>query len=247
VLLAKLAKAAPGASTFNNEPRYEQAAFVVQKLFLGPDEYVVPPTVIRVVPTDWLRQYDETAVPTFGGTEETVILLQYWLMQVTDERVWDRDRLESDTVYARHIANLNILTYLIRHNDANEGNFLISTYEDDPRVFSVDNGLAFRSEASNRGYEWRNMRVKRLPHATVERLRAMTAGDLEALGVLAQFERRGPLLVPVPAGANLDAGRGVRNRDGVVQFGLTGREIADVASRLRNLLKDVDEGKLTVF
>jgi len=246
-LLAQLAKASPGASTFNNEPRYELAAFVIQKLFLGPDEYVVPPTVIRAVPTDWLRRFDESAAPTFDRIPSTLIVLQYWLLQVTDEDVWDRDRARSDTVYARHVGNLNILTYLIRHNDSNKGNFLISTFAANPRVFAVDNGLAFRSELSDRGYEWRRFRVDRLPRATVERLRAITDEDLEALGVLVQFEQEGPLLARVPVGPNLDPRRGVRHQNGIVQLGLTSREISDLASRLRNLLKDVDEGKMAVF
>ncbi len=246
-LLAKLAKAVPGASTFNNEPRYEMAAWAVQKLFLGPDEYVVPPTVMRAVPTDWLREYDESAAPTFDGTGSTLILLQYWLLQVTPEGVWDKDRLETDSVYARHVANLNILTYLIRHNDSNKGNILISTYDANPRLFSVDNGLAFGSELSDRGYEWRSMRVRRLPRATVERLRAITDADLQSLGVLVQFGRQGAMLAPAPIGPNLNPRRGVRNEDGIVQLGLTVREISDLASRLRRLLKDVDDGKFEVF
>jgi hypothetical protein len=247
VLVAKLAKASPGASTFNNEPRYELAAFVLQKLFLGPDEYVVPPTVMRAVPTEWLRRYDEAAQPTFDGLASTLILLQYWLMQVTPEGVWDKDRLASDSVYARHVANLNVLTYLIRHNDANVGNILISTHAANPRVFSVDNGLAFGSEASNRGYAWRNLRVNRLPAATVERLRRITPEQLQALGVLVQFEQQGPMLVPAAIGENRGPGRGVREADGVVQLGLTEREIRDVQSRLRRLLEDVDEGKIRTF
>jgi len=247
VLGAKLAKASPGASTFNNEPRYELAAFVLQKLFLGPDEYVVPPTVIRAVPTDWLRRYDSGAQPTFEGLASTLILLQYWLMQVTPEDVWDKDRLARDSVYARHVGNLNVLTYLIRHNDANVGNILISTLESNPRLFSVDNGLAFGSEVSNRGYAWRNLRVDRLPAATVERLRRIAPEQLQALGVLVQFERQGPMLVPVAIGDNRNPGRGVRDVDGVVQLGLTEREIRDVQSRLRRLLEDVDEGKIRTF
>jgi hypothetical protein len=246
-LLAQLAKAAPGASTFNNEPRYELAAYAIQKLFLGPDEYVVPPTVIRAVPTTWLRKYDEEAASTFDGTASTLIVLQYWLLSVTDEDVWDRDRVRSDTVYARHVGNLNILTYLIRHNDSNKGNFLISTYAANPRVYAVDNGLAFRSELSDRGYEWRRLRVERLPHATVARLRAISDQDLESLGVLVQFEEQGGLLAPVPVGPNLNPSRGVRHEDGIVQLGLTRAEIGDLRSRLQSLLKDVDEGKLTVF
>ena len=41
------------------------------------------------------------------------------------------------------MANFNVFTYLVSHNDENEGNYLISGVEDNPRVFSVDNGLAF--------------------------------------------------------------------------------------------------------
>src|SRR5262245_29102678 len=41
----KLRKAEPGADNFNNVPRYDQAAYELQKLFLDPPEYVVPPTV----------------------------------------------------------------------------------------------------------------------------------------------------------------------------------------------------------
>jgi len=202
---------------------------------------------MRAVPTDWLRRYDAGAESTFRETVSTLILLQYWLMQVTPEGVWDKGRLERDSVYARHIGNLNILTYLIRHNDANEGNFLISSHEANPRVFSVDNGLSFRSQASDRGYAWRNLRVERLPRATVERLRAITPERLQALAVLVQFEHQGLMLAPAAAGANLDPGKGVRAQDGMVQLGLTEREIRDVEARLRSLLADVDQGKIKLF
>src|ERR687891_206543 len=36
VVLAKWAQAAPGGETFNNAPRYELAAYTIQKLFLDP-------------------------------------------------------------------------------------------------------------------------------------------------------------------------------------------------------------------
>lgn len=248
VMNAKLAKAWRGASHFNNEPRYELAAYEIQKLFLGPDEYVVPPTVLRLMVTEELREHDRGAEPTFDGSDfTTLVLLQYWLMQVTDENVWDRDRLEKDTVYARHAANLNILTYLIRHNDSNEGNILISEFDSNPRLFSVDNGLSFRSMASDRGYDFRRMRVKRLPHATVERLRAITPEQLDALGVLAQFEVEGMFYRPAPIGANLDPDEGVYDKDGIVQMGLTAREIRDLKGRLEDLLEDIDKGDYAIF
>ncbi len=248
VMIVKWAQAAPGGSTFNNEPRYEIAAYELQRLFLDQADYVVPPTIARAVPLEWLRQYDATAEPTFGRTSSVVMVMQYWLSQVTNENFYDRARFESDSVYARHFADFNILTYLVRHNDSNIGNFLISLNPAKPRVFSVDNGVAFRSEASDRGFTWRDLRVDRLPHATVERLRRITREDLErTLGVIAHFEIHNGELIYGEATANLAPNRGVRKTDHAVQFGLTTAEIRDIERRLRQLLERVDEKKLEVF
>lgn len=249
VMLIKWAKAAPGGSDFNNEPRYEVAAYELQKLFLEGSDYVVPPTVMRAVPVTWFKQYDASASPTFRQAEASVLLVaQYWLSGVTSEDFWEKDRLERDSVYARHLADFNILTYLIRHNDSNTGNFLISQNAGDPRVFSVDNGLAFRSERSNRGFYWRDLRVDRLPAATVARLRSITRAQLEAqLETLAQFEVRDDRLMAVPVQASTDRNRGVRMKDGTLQLGLTRGEVGDVMDRIESLLKKVDEGKITTF
>jgi hypothetical protein len=247
-MVVQMAQAPYNGGEFNNEPRYELAAFEIQQLFLDPTDYVVPPTVVRAVPIEWMKQHDEYAGRTFNMAESVVLVLQYWLLRVTPENFYDRDRAREDTLYARHLGDFNILTYLIRHNDSNEGNFLISTFDGNPRVFSVDNGLAFNSEVSDRGYEWRNMRVERLPHATVERLRAITPQQLrDRLAVLVQFEVQGDRLVAVEPGENFDEGRGVRRRDGTVQFGLTDREIRGIESRLRDLLEDIDNGEIEVF
>jgi hypothetical protein len=247
VLVAKLAKAPLNGTTFNNEPRYELAAYELQKLFLDPADYTVPPTVVRSLPVDFLRTWDDAAAPTFSGTQSVVAVLQYWLLLVSPENVYDRDREKSDTAYARTLGNFNILTYLIRHNDSNQGNFLISL-SGRPRVFSVDNGVAFDSQVSDRGYAWRNIRVDRLPKAAVDRLRAITPEMLQAkLGVLVQFENRNGQLVAVPPTENIDKGRGVRHSDTVFQFGLADREIRGVESRLRSLLENVDKGKIGVF
>jgi hypothetical protein len=249
VMVAKLAKAPANGSAFNNEPRYELAAYELQRLFLDPDAFAVPPTVLRAEPLAWLRQHDPSAEATFSqAPNSVVVILQYWLLQVSPENFHDRNRERSDTVYARYLGNFNILTYLIRHNDSNVGNFLISGSAEKPRVFSVDNGLAFESEISNRGFAWRNIRVERLPRGTVDRLRLITPERLrETLGVLAQFEIRGGQLIPVPRNANLDVNRGVRRSGNTVQFGLKESEIRGVENRLRDLLKNVDEGKLRVF
>jgi hypothetical protein len=245
----KWAKAPRDGSAFNNEPRYEIAAYEIQRLFLDEGSYVVPPTVGRAVPLGWFRQFDASADATFRGVNSVVLTMQYWLQDsLTPQGFWNEGLFQVDTLYARHFANFNVLTYLIRHSDSNSGNYLVSLVPGSPRVFSVDNGVSFRSETSDRGYEWRDLKVNRLPRATVERLRTVTEEDLRAaLGVLLQFEIRDDELVPVTPTTNLGESRGVRRSGSVVQFGLTGPEIRDVFNRLSNLLGRVDSGRITVF
>jgi len=248
LMAIQFAKAPRGGAEFNNEPRYEMAAYVLQKLFLDERDYVVPPTAIRAVPLDWLRGFDPSARATFSRANSVVIVIQYWLYQVSQDNFYDPARFAADTVYARHFADFNLFTHLVNHSDANIGNYLISTSTVNPRVFAVDNGVAFRSEPSDRGFEWRDLRVDRLPRATVERLRALTEADLQAaLGVLVQFEVQEGELVMVEPGAPLSTSRGVRESGGVVQFGLTNPEIRDVWNRMRNVLNRVDSGRITVF
>ena len=59
-------------------------------------------------------------------------------------RVFDRARLASDPVYRQRFAALNLLHYLIDHRDARSNNFLMSKNPDDPRIYSIDNGIAAR-------------------------------------------------------------------------------------------------------
>jgi hypothetical protein len=246
--MVKWATAPTGGQAFNNEPRYEIAAYLLQKLFLDAEEYVVPPTLARAFPLAWYRQFDARAQPTFDGTASVLVVLQYWLSNVTQSGVYDQVRLRADDEYARHFGNLNTLTYLIRHSDSNAGNVLISQDSLRPRLFSVDNGVAFASPESDRGTAWRALRVERLPQKTVDRLRRIQRADLErALGVVSQFEVRQGELVAVPPSANLARGRGIRRRGEVVQLGLTATEINQIHSRLQRLLQQVDSGRLQTF
>ena len=246
---AKWAPAPPGGETFNNVPRYELAAYELQKLFLDEADYVVPPTVVRAFPLDWYRELDPHVRPTFARTGSVLVALQYWLFNVSPDDVWDRGRFQSDTTYARHFADFNIFTYLARHGDENEGNYLISRSADNPRVFAVDNGVAFGSDRSDRGDRWRHLRVDRLPAGTVARLRSITDEQLtEALESLAEFYvLPGGELEQVEPGNPIENGWGVRRSGNVIQLGLTPREIADVRARLERLLDDVDSGRIAVF
>lgn len=244
----KWAPAPEGGEAFNSSPRYEVAAYEIQRLFFDREEYVVPPTAVRAVPLERYPEGGEAPGPTFEGTESVLVVLQYFLSGVTADSVFDPARFEADAAYARRWADANLFTYLIRHNDSNRGNLLISTAPADPRVFAVDNSLAFDSPWSNRGTRWRVLQVTRFPESTVARLREVEEDELHRhLGVLAQWEERDALLVPVEPTESLDPEAGVRRRDGVVQLGLTAAEIDGVWTRLRDFLNTVDLGRMKVF
>ncbi|MEJ2678074.1 MAG: hypothetical protein P8174_03240, partial [Gemmatimonadota bacterium] len=158
--------------------------------------------------------------------------------------MWDPARFATDTTYARDFANLNVLTYLMRHADSNPGNVLISTDSTNPRLFAVDNGVAFSSPDSPRGTFWKDLMVDRLPEATVRRLRALTRAQLErTLSVVAQYRTEPDgRLEPMAPTARRKPFLNVEYADGIAQFGLTDQEIDGVWARLVELLGKVDSG-----
>ena len=247
-LRVKLRKAEPGANSFNNVPRYDIAAYELQKLFLDPAEYVVPPTALRMVPLADFAKYSPGVARTFLGADQVLAVVQYWLSDITVVAdVYSPERFASDPVYARHIGQLNVLTHLIKHRDSNLGNFLIGKAEAGPRVFSIDHGVAFASEDSDRGEVWKDMRVNRLPADTVERLRQITPELLaDRLGVLAQWKLDGRSYVPVANGENVSKSSGVRRKGDELQMGLTNSEIKAVHRMLTKLLERVDRGEISV-
>jgi hypothetical protein len=247
-LRVKLRKAEPGADSFNNVPRYDLAAYELQKLFLDPAEYVVPPTALRMVPLADFAKYSPDVKRTFSAADQVLAVVQYWLSDIKlVADVYDPVRYAADPVYARHVGQLNVLTYLIRHRDSNLGNFLLGKAEVGARVFSIDHGVAFASGESDRGEVWKDMRVNRLPADTVERLRHITPQLLtDRLGVLAQWQLEGRSYVPVAIGKNFSENRGVRREGNELQMGLTKSEILAVHRLLRKLLERVDRGKITV-
>jgi hypothetical protein len=245
----KLRRAEPGAEDFNNRPRYDLAAYELQKLFLDPAEYVVPPTALRMMPLAELRPHSPEAKPTFKGSDNVLVVLQYWLNEVkVIADVYNPERFAADPQYARHIGQLNVLTFLIEHGDSNVGNFLISRAETGPRVFSIDNGVAFEFNESDRGQLWMKMRVDRLPADTVQRLRRITLEEMHGrLGVLAQWQLQDGRWVAMAPGENLEPVRGVRKEDDIVQLGLRKADIDQVGRQLGRLLKQVDEGQIDTF
>lgn len=245
-LRVKLRKSEPGADDFNNVPRYDLAAYELQKLFIDPPEYVVPPTALRFVPLADFAKYSPEVNATFPPASQVLAVVQYWLSDIkVIADVYDPGRFAADPVYARHIGQLNVLTHLVQHRDSNVGNFLIGRAESGARVFSIDHGVAFASGDSDRGELWKDMRVTRLPADTVARLRAITPAVLEEkLGVLAQWQLADGTWAPVPPGANVSPRRGVRRDGARLQMGLTKLEIHAIQRLLARLLERVDRGEI---
>jgi hypothetical protein len=248
-LVAHWKPVAPPGRGFNNEPRYVLAAYEFQKLFLDECEYVVPPVVLRAMSLDEHRRQRGEAEATLRGTQSALFLLAYWLNNVVNRDPWDPERFKAEPRYARHWGNLNILTHIIDHKDANIGNLLISRNADDPRIFSVDNDVAFLSKESDRGSDWSRMHADRLPADTLARLRAITPAQLDAsLGVLAEFRNEDGVLIPVePPGNNFSPHSGVRTSGTRIQFGLTSNETRALARRIEALLRQHDRGRIAAI
>lgn len=236
---------------FNNVPRYELAAYHLQRLFLDPDDYVVPPTAFRALPLEMVREWGDSDLhPSYKESDQVFFVVQYWIQNVDSPAVqFDRSRFDSDGQYARHIANLNILTYLINHKDANAGNILLSTDPASPRAFCVDNGVAFRSDESEQGSFWKKLRVPAVPSTTVQRLRALDLDALRtSLRVVSQHQLvDGRHYVPTAISAPITKRGGVQRKQGALQLGLTAGEINDVQRRIQRLLRSVDKGRLSTF
>ena len=235
--------------SWNNSPHREIGTYAVQWLFLDADQYIVPPTVVRSIPLVAYRPIAADPEPTFPGLRCVLGVLASWLENVKQpDNVLDRERFEKDAAYAVRFANLNLLHYLVLHRDARANNFLMSMDPADPRVFSIDNGIAFGGTLYNFfSTHFNKIRVP-LPRASIDRLRRVLRQDLDRLGVLGQLETDAAgVLQNVQPIANIDPDNAMRLATWGVQFGLTHVEIDALADRLQQLLAKVDAGEQPVF
>jgi hypothetical protein len=178
-------------------------------------------------------------------------MLSYWLENMTEVGKLDKTRWEVDLPYRATIAKMNLLAYLVDHRDTRKANFLISKERDNPRAFSIDNGLSFGGFQNPKVVlfpAWKEIVVPALPRRAIDRLRKLQRVDLDRLGTVVQFTitPEGQLQQVDPA-PPLDPKEGVRREGAVVQFGLTQHEIDALEERIRDLLRKVDEGKVQVF
>lgn len=243
---------------FNNSPRKELAAYEVQKLFLEPEDYVVPTTAVRCIPLERFRGVEPDAEPSFDGTRCVFGAFSLWLEDVRPAEQDDtiprptpaqpfrvnESRFHEDSRYAESIGNVNLLGILIDHRDGRRANFLLSADEDEKRVYAIDNGISFGGLVYNYLVpNWNHLRVPALPEDSLERLLELAGRDVLALGVMAELRAdEGGVLRPAEPGPNLDPETGTRVGDGVVQLGLSREEIQALAARLNRLLQDVETG-----
>jgi hypothetical protein len=235
---------------FNNSPRRELAAYQIQRLFLEPEDYVVPTSFMLCAPRDLYEKHHGYTAPSLEGTNCVLGLVSIWLNDLTvPEPLYEEARFLNEPNYAYFLSNLNILTYLIDHSDARKGNFLVSKDEARRQVFSIDNGESFGSWPHNFfAQNWNVILVPALRQDTIDRLRKLQREDLDFLGVVVQLEKDDNLILqPVIPGKNLDPLKDVRISDGTVQLGLKQSEIDVVWKRITSLLADVDAGKIPVF
>jgi hypothetical protein len=249
-LEAKWKEAPAGGDGWNNSPRREIGVYEVQKLFLDPDDYIIPPVAARGIDFGVYQAVKADPSANVDGTQCVYGALAVWLSNTTQpHRVFDRELFSRNQRYAYHFGNLNLLHYLVEHRDARTNNFLMSTDPDNPKIFSIDNGIAFGATLFN-FFTWHfnKIRVDRLPRRSIDRLRQLRRVDLDRLGVLSEL-RADPegVLRDVAPGPNLDCNEGNRVRPGVVQIGLTSTEIDAIAVRIQKLLGRIDRGKLSVF
>jgi len=249
VVKAKWKQAKQNLEALNNEPRKEIAAYQLQKLFLEPDDYVVPPTVGRCIPLDFYNAEVAETRPNLPGTRCVFGALSYWLENVSEMDGLSRERFAADPVYRDRVATLNLFAYLFDHRDTRRANFVMAKGSD-PRMFAIDNGLALSGVRNPRAFfvrDWSQIIVPSLPKRHIERLRQLRHEDLQKLAVVAQYRVEAGLLEPTTPGPPIDPDRGVRIEGDVVQLGLTADEIEGIEARLHQLLEKVDAHEVATF
>ena len=211
----------------------------------------MPTVALHCIPAEKFRTIDAKAQPTFPGSSCVLGTISVWLNDVKIPRdLYDDDRFEEDPLFARYVADLNVLTYLIGHRDSHEGNMLLSTDPNDPRAYSVDNGIAFDLLPWNlRVFNWFKIRVPWLRREKIDRLRGVTRAQVRALAVVGEMEADAAGIYHVArSGPSFDPknDQGVRRLGKRIQFGLDEDEIDDLEERIHKLLRNVDSGRQRV-
>jgi hypothetical protein len=149
----------------------------------------VPTIVARCIPVRGLCRFDPAATPTLPGSSCVLGTLAVWLRDVhVPESFDDPDRFVADPRYAFHLANFDLLTKLIDHDDAKANNFLAANDESNPQFFAVDIGISFGDlRHTYITGNWDGPRVPALKKRSVDRLHRVNCTELDALAVLVEL------------------------------------------------------------
>jgi hypothetical protein len=244
-------KAAPNyvADGWNNSPRREIAAYEIQKWFLDPQDYIVPTSEVRCIPLAAYRAIEPDARPTLRGIECVYGVLSLWLEGVEEPpEIWHPELFEQGGYYRFSVAAMNILTFLIGHQDGRPANFLWST-DDNRHVYSIDNGISFHAFPYNFLVKnWNGIRVPALPRKVIDRLARVSPEQIQGLAILRHLEADATGVLQVkPASKNLDPGEGTRLAGTTLQFGLRASEVKEVEKRLGQLVQRTQSGSIPLF
>jgi len=254
------------SESLTNDPRKELGAYAVQKLFLEPHEYVVPPTTGHCFALEpYRRTVDRQAARSFEDHAGRCVfgILSYWLENVADPKgarkagLWSADDIldeklfEQNVGYGKSVADLNLFTYLIHHGDSHDQQFLITKDRLRPHVYSVDNSIAFRSIKNPMllfRRDWSNIQVPAVSRRSIARLQGLGEQPWERLAVIEQYRERGGDLVPeAPGTVAGPRDAGLRWAGAGLQVGLTDAEIRGVRDRLLQLIRDIEDRDVRTF
>lgn len=246
-----------------NDPRWELTAYWVQKFFLSPHEYVVPPAGGHCFAlSDYRKVVDAKAKETFATVPCVFGILSYWLedgrsldaahdqgLLADDNRAYDPELFRDHEAYRRSIADMNLLTYLIHHGDSHPKQFLVAGGFVNPRVYSVDNSISFGPFRNPTVVEnWAKILVPALPESKIERLENVSQDQIEGLAAVEQFAvKNGQLASVKPTEPGQRRNLGIRWKGRELQIGLTETEIARFRKNLAKLLFRISQGNIQTF
>lgn len=257
-----------GSESRFNDPLSELGADQVQRLVLDPSDVVIPPATPHCLPEASYEGRLGHARDAFPGSRCVLGILSLWLHGSidmgearaegvvpgqagdSDPKLFDPDRFDSDPIYRRNLAQLNLVAYLIDHGDAHAGQFM--AYRVPVHLFLVDNSVAFgldhRSSMAGR-QDLAHLIVPSIPSDTAERLRALTRDRVDGLRVLAELriDSSGQLVPTAPTEPFGEPDERVRQQGERVQLGLSVEQIDGVWSRLEHVRARLTNGSLGVF
>lgn len=247
-----------------NDPRRELAAYAVQRLFLAPDQYVVPPTAGHCFELSAYRaRVDAKAQSTFAGIPCVWGVLSYWIEHAhslgdaedeglvrSDVRVFDERLFSKSAPYRDSAAHVNLLTFLIRHADSHPGQFIFGHDLAFPHLYSVDNSMSFGATKNpDVAEDWSKLIVPAISAETARRLFEIGERDLLELSVIEQFRRvAGGLVWTKPEPGGEPSPDGLRwTAASELRVGLTSAEIRGVSSRLDALKQSIASRHLRTY